>query len=93
MKFDASIIDSYKLSPKREKTLWQHAIFIFDSSALLELYFLPKTTREKIYKDIFGKTHSRLWIPFHVQYEYLKNRENIIKKTNFREIYSLKGED
>lgn len=80
MKFDQSIIAPYKFSDEREAELWNNAIFVFDSSALLELYFLPKKTREQIYIDIFEKTPSRLWIPFQVQYEYLKNRDHIIKK-------------
>ena len=74
------IIDIYKMTNEREKELWEKAIFIFDSSSLLDFYFLPKKTREKIYSEIFEKMPNRLWIPAHVKYEYLKNKEKIIKK-------------
>lgn len=75
-----NIIDIYKMTDEREEKLWNDAIFIFDSSALLDFYFFPKKTRYKIYTEIFEKLPNRLWIPAHVQFEYLKNREKIIKK-------------
>lgn len=68
------------MTEEREVKLWENAIFIFDSSALLDLYYLPKKTREKVYNEVFEKIPDRFWIPAHVQYEYLKNREKIIKK-------------
>jgi len=74
------IIKSYLLSEEKEVLLWEKAIFVFDSSALLDIYFLPKPAREKIYIEIFQKLPQRLWMPFHVQFEYLKNREKIIGK-------------
>jgi len=77
---DKEIINLYILSDSREITLWDNSIFVFDSSALLDLYFLPKLTREEVYQKIFKKLDKRLWIPFHVQFEYLKNRTKIIKK-------------
>lgn len=74
------ILNIYKMTNEREKKLWNNAVFIFDSSALLDFYFFPKNTRSKIYAEIFEKMPNRLWIPNHVQFEYLKNREKIIKK-------------
>lgn len=68
------------MSEEKETILWKDAIIIFDSSALLDLYFLPKSAREKISKEIFEQLIDRLWLPFHVQFEYLKNREKTIKK-------------
>ncbi|WP_130736933.1 PIN-like domain-containing protein [Flavobacterium sp. J27] len=73
-------INPYKLSDEKEAKLWKEAIFVFDSSAILDFYFLPKSTREKIYSEVFQKLNNRLWMPFQVEYEYLKNREAIIKK-------------
>ncbi|WP_117882888.1 PIN-like domain-containing protein [Aureibaculum luteum] len=77
---DKKIIESYRMSEEKENILWKDSIFIFDSSALLDFYFLPKPTRKKIYNEIFIKLEDRLWIPFNVQYEYLKNRESTIIK-------------
>lgn len=73
-------IKPYKIDAKKENRLWENAVFVFDSSALLDFYFLLKKTREKIYNEIFYNLKERLWIPFHVEYEFLKNREGIIPK-------------
>ena len=73
-------INIYKMNDAKENRLWEKSIFIFDSSVLLDLYFLPNNTRSKIYTEVFEKISNRLWIPSHVEYEYLKNREKIIKK-------------
>lgn len=79
-KMDRNAIKPYRLTDEKEVILWKDAIIVFDSSALLDLYFSPKSERIKINKEIFEKLKDRLWIPNHVQYEYLKNRERIIKK-------------
>lgn len=73
-------IQLYQLNDEKEDRLWKTAIFIFDSSALLDLYYLPKKTRQKIYTETFTHLSKRLWVPAHVEYEFLKNRENIITK-------------
>lgn len=70
----------YIINDEKEKSLWENAIIVFDSSSLLDFYFVPKKSREKIYDEIFKKLEQRLWIPNHVQFEYLKNREKIISK-------------
>jgi|GEM_PF-377247 len=77
---DRNTIKPYRLTDEKEGVLWKDAIIVFDSSALLDLYFSPKSERQKIDKEIFSELKDRLWIPNHVQYEYLKNREKIIKK-------------
>lgn len=70
----------FSLTDEKEKMLWEKSIIIFDSSALLDIYFLPKTARAKVYSEIFDKLPKRLWIPSQVQFEYLKNRESVIIK-------------
>ena len=77
---DKNSFNLYLLSDDKEKNLWNIAIFVFDSSALLDIYFLPKPSRNKIYCEIFDRLPNRLWIPSHVQFEYFNNRENIITK-------------
>jgi hypothetical protein len=72
--------DLYHMTVKREETLWNDCVFVFDTSALLDFYFYPETTRDEIYADILEKIKDRLWIPNHVQFEYFKNREEIILK-------------
>lgn len=77
---DMASYDKYVLTDDKEKTLWEDCYFVFDSSVLLDFYSYPETTRNEIYTDIFDKIKSKLWIPAYVQYEYLKNRESVIKK-------------
>ena len=77
---DRNTIKPYRLTEEKEAILWRDAIIVFDSSALLDLYFTPKSERQKIDKEIFITLKDRLWLPNHVQYEFLKNRENVIKK-------------
>lgn len=89
---DINAIDIYKMTEERERKLWENAIFIFDSSALLDLYYLPKKTREKVYNEVFEKIPDRFWIPAHVQFEYLKNREKIIKKPIAEKFIPLEDE-
>lgn len=78
---DVEIFNLYEMSSEKESKFWDDCIFIFDSSALLDFYYIPKESRSVIYSDVFAKLNHRLWIPFQVQYEYLKNRKKINKKT------------
>lgn len=83
----------FKLTAEREKALWDNAIFVFDSSALLDFYFLPLITRTKIFEELFSKKlNERLWIPSHVKFEYQKNREKIILKPITENYKPLKDE-
>lgn len=85
--------DIYKMSDSRESKLWTESIIVFDSSALLDIYFLPKATREKVFENHFKKKlEGRLWIPSHVSFEYYKNREQIIKKPITENYQPLKEE-
>lgn len=70
----------YQLPDDREEALWSECIFVFDSSALLDFYSVTKNARDDIYKDILIPHKGRFWIPAHVQYEFLKNREKVITK-------------
>lgn len=83
-------IEPYILTDKKEEKLWKESIIVFDSSALLDFYFLPKVSRTKIYSEIFEKLPDRLWLPSHVEYEYLKNRECSITKPIIEKYKPLK---
>jgi len=66
---------------KKEKKIWEEDhIIIFDTSSLLDFYFFPKKTREKIYETVFTELKDRLWIPHHVYFEFQKNRKSVIRK-------------
>ncbi|HIC8645975.1 PIN-like domain-containing protein [Elizabethkingia meningoseptica] len=77
---DRKAYNIYELSKEREQKLWEDCIFIFDSSALLDLYYYPEETRDEIYSDVFKKIKDRIWLANHIQYEFLKNRKNVILK-------------
>ncbi|MBC7509786.1 MAG: hypothetical protein H7320_13720 [Ferruginibacter sp.] len=61
-----------------EKQLWEQALFIFDSSALLNFYEYSEKTRQEIFGAAFKILTNRLWITNHTEYEYLKNRERVL---------------
>jgi hypothetical protein len=70
----------YSPSKERERAIWADCIFVFDTSSLLEFYYFPKKSQQDIFSSTFEKIKDRLWIPHHVNFEYLKNRENTLKK-------------
>jgi hypothetical protein len=71
----------YELTEENETELWKDCVFIFDSSALLDIYFFSSDTQKSIFEGIFeAKIKDRLWLPAHVQFEYLDNRKGVIKK-------------
>lgn len=72
--------EKYELNNDAEIELWKDAIIIFDTSALIDFYHYSEETRKKIFEEVFPKLKNRLWIPSHVQFEYLKNRKNNIEK-------------
>lgn len=67
------------MTAAREKALWQNTVFVFDSSAIGDLYFLTQTTKDKMVA-ILEHFQDRCWIPAQVMYEFNKNREKFIKK-------------
>ena len=77
---DRKAFDIYQLTAEREKAIWSDCLFVFDTSALLEFYNFPDETRKTIFSEIFEAQKNRLWIPNHVQFEFLKNREKVIKQ-------------
>lgn len=77
---DRKSFDIFILTANRENRLWSDCIFVFDTSALLAFYYYPDETRKNIFEEIFEAQKTKLWIPDHVQFEFLKNREGVIKK-------------
>lgn len=58
-----------------EAYLWGSAIFVFDTCALLDLYYMTKETQE-IIADILKSLSGRIWLPAQVSYEFKKNQNN-----------------
>lgn len=84
--------EKYELSKNAEKELWKDALVIFDTSSLIDFYYYPKETRQEIFEKIFPKLIGRLWIPYHVQFEYLKNRSSVIEKPIAENYNPIKNE-
>lgn len=63
-----------------KQEIWENYLFVFDTSALLELYFYSTKAQDELLNEILPQLEDRLWITSHVEYEYLKNRENTIRK-------------
>ncbi|HCH5065421.1 TPA: DUF4935 domain-containing protein [Vibrio parahaemolyticus] len=73
-------IKNFTINDERESHIWNDCLFVFDTSALLDLYFFTKKSQDKIFDNVFSKVNGRLWVPQHVEFEYLKNRKLAIKK-------------
>jgi hypothetical protein len=69
---------SFYSVPEIQK-IWENAFFIFDTSSLLNLYRYSKDTSDK-HLEILTKIKDRkqIWSPYHVIFEYHKNRINVI---------------
>lgn len=70
----------FQLSKDEEKAIWKDCIFVFDTSTLLDFYFISNESLDDIFTNTFEKVKDRLWIPQHVEFEYLKNRINTLQK-------------
>ena len=65
------------LSTDEKNTLWENCIFVFDTNVLLNLYRYTKKTRE-ILLEALEKLNSRIWMPEHVAYEFMKSRPEVV---------------
>src|SRR5512133_3398946 len=70
----------FEYSIDLEQNIWKDCVVVFDTSALLAFYYYTFETQEKIFKNILNPIKKRLWLPNHVEFEYLKNRKSTIKK-------------
>lgn len=77
------MIDLYKkyyLDEKKVQQILRDGIVVFDTSALLDLYYYSETTQNEIFENVFHYLEKRLWIPSQVYFEYLKNKQTIANK-------------
>lgn len=64
-------------SQEEEDALWQNATIVFDTSALCSLYDLTDHYRLTMV-SILSSLKDRIWIPYQVKEEYLRNRKKAI---------------
>ena len=62
------------ITEELEDKLWNDALIVFDTCALLDFYFLTEEFQQ-IMSDILIAMKDRIWIPAQVKYEFEKNRE------------------
>lgn len=55
-------------------------IIVFDTSALLDLYYYSEDSRDRIFENVFPYFANRLWIPAQVYFEFLKNKDTVAAK-------------
>jgi len=70
----------FEYSEDLENEIWKECVIAFDTSALLGFYYYSVDTQEKIFSNILYRVRNRLWLPNHVEFEYLKNRKTSINK-------------
>jgi hypothetical protein len=70
----------YQLNEEEEKEIWKECIFVFDTSTLLDFYFISDEALEDIFTNTFEKIKDKMWVPQHVELEYFKNRVNTLHK-------------
>jgi hypothetical protein len=71
------------LSEEEKKTIWENAVFVFDTNILLNLYRYTGSTRKNLL-DSMKKLKDRIWLPYQVAYEFMKDRPEIIFETERR---------
>lgn len=62
-----------------ESRLWQDAVIIFDTCAILDFYYMSYD-HQVVMADILKFLSDRIWLPAQVIYEYEKNRKSVITK-------------
>lgn len=62
-----------------EKKLWEEAIIVFDTCALLDFYYMTPAN-QVVMSEILTYLSDRIWLPAHVVYEYGKNRDSAMMK-------------
>ena len=65
---------------QEKQELWEKAIFVFDTNVLLNLYRYSAKTRNSLLMA-FESFKGRIWIPYHVAYEYMRRRCEVIYET------------
>ncbi len=64
-------------------SVWKHAIFVFDTNVLLNLYRYQSKTRDELL-NVLERLSARIWIPHHAALEFQRNRLLVIADQNKR---------
>jgi len=67
----------YRRSEEEIERIWDDGLFVLDANVLLNLYRYSEGTREELLGVLRG-VKDRLWIPYQVAEEFLRNRQTVI---------------
>lgn len=67
----------YKLTDEEISSLWSDGFVSFDTNVLLNIYRYSEETRNELF-GIIEKFSKQIWLPYHVAYEFHKNRVTVI---------------
>lgn len=68
---------NYFYTQEQYKHIWENALFVFDTNALLNLYRYQEETKNE-FLQVLDKISNRMWIPHHVALEFQRNRLEVI---------------
>ncbi len=72
-----AIKEYIELTDDEKKELWENATFVFDTNVFFNLYRYSKKTRDVLI-DAMAELKDRIWMPYHVAYEFMRKRPEII---------------
>lgn len=67
------------LTDEQKRTVWEHAMIVFDTNILFNLYRYSTNTRDDLL-NVMEANQAKLWMPYQVGFEYFNKREFIIDK-------------
>lgn len=77
-----NILKEYiELSEEQKESIWNNCDFVFDTNVLLNLYRYSAKTTKLLITSMYD-LKERIWIPYNIAEEFLKNRLNIIWNKN-----------
>ncbi len=87
--------NKYYLDTDRVLEMIKSAIIVFDTSALLDLYYYSDNTKNTICTTVFDYLSGRMWVPGQVYFEFLKNKEKVKNKPiqSYESLISSKSND
>ena len=78
-----AIAEYLEYTDEEKKKLWKDATFVFDTNVLLNLYRYSKETRDALLNSM-EQLKDRIWMPYHVAYEFMDDRAEIIYQVSAR---------
>lgn len=75
-----NMYNKYYLTSEYTTNMLKEATIIFDTSALLDLYYYSDSAQQSIFNNVFAFLTNRLWIPAQVYFEFEKNKDIVARK-------------